>query len=66
MRAAPGVGLAAPQIGVALQVCVIEVEDQLHELVNPRIVHLDGDDNDHEGCLSMPGYVAVRHAPTRP
>ena len=32
MRDAPGVGLAAPQLGVALQACVIEVEDQLHEL----------------------------------
>ena len=30
MRAAPGVGLAAPQLGVALQACVVEIEDQLH------------------------------------
>jgi peptide deformylase len=58
MRAAPGVGLAAPQVGVALQACVVEVENQLHELVNPRIVRADGDDNDLEGCLSIPGYVA--------
>src|SRR6478736_2055050 len=58
MRDAPGVGLAAPQLGVALQACVIEVEDQLHELVNPRIVRATGDDRDLEGCLSIPGYVA--------
>ena len=58
MRAAPGVGLAAPQLGVALQACVIEVENQLHELVNPRIVKASGDDRDLEGCLSIPGYVA--------
>jgi len=58
MRAAPGVGLAAPQVGVALQACVIEVENQLHELVNPRIVRASGDDHDLEGCLSIPGYVA--------
>src|SRR5919106_4478985 len=58
MRAAPGVGLAAPQVGVALQACVVEVEDQLHELVNPRIVRATGDDRDLEGCLSLPGYVA--------
>jgi peptide deformylase len=38
MRDAPGVGLAAPQLGEAMQACVIEVEGQLHELVNPRIV----------------------------
>ena len=58
MRAAPGVGLAAPQLGVALQACVVEVEGQLHELVNPRIVRSTGDDRDLEGCLSIPGYVA--------
>src|SRR6186713_332646 len=58
MRAAPGVGLAAPQLGVALQACVVEVENQLHELVNPRIVRSNGDDHDLEGCLSIPGYVA--------
>ena len=58
MRHAPGVGLAAPQLGEALQACVIEVEGQLHELVNPRIVRAAGDDRDLEGCLSIPGYVA--------
>jgi peptide deformylase len=58
MRAAPGVGLAAPQLGEALQACVIEVEGKLHELVNPRIVRAVGDDRDLEGCLSIPGYVA--------
>src|SRR4051812_48564061 len=58
MRAAPGVGLAAPQIGEALSVCVVEVENRLHELVNPRIVRSEGDDRDLEGCLSIPGYAA--------
>jgi len=58
MRHAPGVGLAAPQVGVALNVCVVEVEDHLHELINPRVVKSDGDDRDLEGCLSVPGYVA--------
>ena len=58
MRHAPGVGLAAPQLGVALQACVIEVDGQLHELVNPRIARSTGDDRDLEGCLSIPGYVA--------
>ena len=58
MRKAPGVGLAAPQLGEAVRACTIEVEGQLHELVNPRIVRSDGDDRDLEGCLSIPGYVA--------
>lgn len=63
MRDAPGVGLAAPQLGEPLAVCVVEVEDRLHELVNPRIVRTDGEDRDLEGCLSIPGYVAyvTRH-----
>jgi peptide deformylase len=58
MRAAPGVGLAAPQLGEALNACVVEIEGQLHELVNPRLVKASGDDRDLEGCLSIPGYAA--------
>ena len=58
MRHAPGVGLAAPQLGEAQRACVIEVESRLYELVNPRIVRSTGDDRDLEGCLSIPGYVA--------
>jgi peptide deformylase len=58
MRDAPGVGLAAPQIGEPLSVCVVEVDDHLFELVNPKIVKSSGDDRDLEGCLSIPGYVA--------
>ncbi len=58
MRDAPGVGLAAPQLGEAKQACVIEVESRLYELVNPRMVRSEGDDRDLEGCLSIPGYVA--------
>ncbi|MCU0482828.1 MAG: peptide deformylase [Chloroflexi bacterium] len=58
MRHAPGVGLAAPQLGEALNVAVVEVGDRLLELVNPRIVRAEGEDRDLEGCLSVPGYVA--------
>jgi peptide deformylase len=58
MRAAPGVGLAAPQVGEPLAACVIEVGERLLELVNPVIVRASGDDRDLEGCLSVPGYYA--------
>jgi peptide deformylase len=58
MRHAPGVGLAAPQLGEAVRACVIEVEGTLYELVNPEIVKAQGDDRDLEGCLSIPGYAA--------
>ena len=63
MRDAPGVGLAANQIGVPLQVAVIEIEDRITELVNPQVVKGSGEQLDWEGCLSIPGYVAevMRH-----
>lgn len=64
MRDAPGVGLAANQIGVPLQVAVIEIDGEVTELVNPQIVKASGEQLDWEGCLSIPGYVAEtpRHA----
>lgn len=58
MRDAPGVGLAAPQVGEPIAACVIEVGERLLELVNPKIVKATGDDRDLEGCLSIPGYYA--------
>ncbi len=58
MRDAPGVGLAANQVGIPLQVAVIEIEDRITELVNPQIVRSSGEQLDWEGCLSIPGYVA--------
>jgi len=57
MRDAPGVGLAANQIGVPLRVAVIEVEERVIEIVNPEIVRSSGGHLDWEGCLSLPGYV---------
>jgi peptide deformylase len=64
MRDAPGVGLAAPQIGVPLQVAVVEAEkDELHVLLNPEIITTEGEHILDEGCLSVPGYWAkVRRA----
>jgi len=64
MRDAPGVGLAANQIGVPLQVAVIELEEKITELVNPELVKGSGKILDWEGCLSIPGFVAevARHA----
>jgi peptide deformylase len=58
MRDAPGIGLAANQIGVPLQVAVIELEDTVTELINPQIVRSSGEIVDWEGCLSIPGFVA--------
>ena len=58
MRDAPGVGLAANQVAVPLQVAIIEIDGKLTELVNPQIVKSSGEQIDWEGCLSIPGYVA--------
>ena len=58
MRDAPGVGLAANQVGVPLQVAVIELEEKVTELINPQIVRASGEIIDWEGCLSVPGFVA--------
>ena len=56
MRAAPGVGLAAPQVGVPLRVIVVEYENQLYTVVTPEIVKRSGEVTDEEGCLSAPHW----------
>ena len=59
MRAANGVGLAAPQIGVSLRVIVIGLPDEEpFALINPEIVKRSGQRSVEEGCLSVPGYRA--------
>jgi peptide deformylase len=58
MRDAPGVGLAANQVGIPLQVAIIEIEDKITELVNPQVARTSGEQLDWEGCLSIPGFVA--------
>ena len=57
MYDAPGVGLAAPQIGVSLRVVVIDVnDDKPIALINPEIVKRSGERQVDEGCLSVPGF----------
>jgi peptide deformylase len=62
MHAAPGVGLAAPQVGVDLRLAVVDIsvgEDPraILVLVNPEIVRREGMETDTEGCLSLPGIT---------
>ncbi len=58
MRSAPGVGLAAPQVGVSLRVIVIGLpEQEVFALINPEVVRRKGERVVSEGCLSVPGYV---------
>ena len=56
MRAANGVGLAAPQVGILRRIVVIEVEPgAVIELINPKIIAFSGEQDGQEGCLSVPG-----------
>jgi len=67
MRSAPGIGLAAPQIGVPLRVIVVELtpvegekdpqRGKLFVICNPEVVKSWGEEEGDEGCLSLPGYV---------
>lgn len=59
MHAAPGIGLAANQVGVSKRVCVVDLSvgekaDDLHVFINPRIVEVSGGEIAEEGCLSFP------------
>jgi peptide deformylase len=70
MYAAPGVGLAAPQIGVPLRVFVIDISvgkraGELIEVVNPEFVEREGMQLEEEGCLSIPGFEATVVRPMR-
>ncbi len=57
---ANGVGLAAPQVGILRRVVVIvDDQDQMVELVNPVIIHAEGEQTGLEGCLSVPGQYGV-------
>ncbi len=67
VREAPGVGLAAPQIGILQRVAVVEYPDdeekpeetmRVYELINPEIIKAKGEEVGQEGCLSIPGLAA--------
>jgi peptide deformylase len=70
MYAAPGVGLAATQIGVPLRIFVVDVSvgrdpEGLILMVNPEFVERDGVQLEEEGCLSVPGFNATVMRPMR-
>lgn len=70
MYAAPGVGLAAPQIGLNVRLIVIDVsagerDGELIVMANPEILDFDGRQSAEEGCLSIPGFSGVTRRPAR-
>ncbi|MEG0919627.1 MAG: peptide deformylase [Anaerovoracaceae bacterium] len=66
MRLEKGVGIAAPQVGIARRICVIEPEEgQITELINPEIIQAEGSTMSCEGCLSVPGVLGDVERPER-
>jgi peptide deformylase len=70
MYAAPGVGLAANQVGVAQRLMVIDLSvgkrvEELHVFINPEIIDSEGEITEEEGCLSIPDFVEVVTRPER-
>ena len=63
MYAAEGVGLAGPQVGVLKRVCVVDIGNGPFELINPVILEKTGEQQESEGCLSLPGRYDVTSRP---
>lgn len=63
---AQGYGLAAPQVGILRRVVLVTASDgSVLELVNPEIIHMEGEQTDLEGCLSVPGLYGMVTRPSR-
>ena len=70
MYAAPGIGLAATQVGVPLRIFVADLSaghrsGELLTFINPEFVEVEGTQNEDEGCLSVPGFNASVVRPAR-
>ena len=64
MRAADGCGLAGPQVGILRRIAVVEVEPgTVYELINPKIIAYAGEQQEQEGCLSIPGRWGITKRP---
>ena len=63
MYEAMGVGLAAPQVGILKRIVVIDIGEGPIILINPEIIETSGEQTGEEGCLSLPGKVAVVKRP---
>ena len=64
MRDADGCGLAAPQVGILRRIAVVEVEPgKPIELINPKIIAYAGEQEEQEGCLSIPGRWGITKRP---
>lgn len=62
---ANGVGLAAPQVGVLRRVAIVDIGDKVLELINPEIIDGEGEQEELEGCLSLPGKWGITKRPEK-
>ncbi len=65
MREERGVGLAAPQVGMLKRLCVIDIGEDPHVLINPELISSEGEQTGDEGCLSVPGKVGTVTRPQK-
>lgn len=65
LHIAEGLGLAAPQVGILKRVCIVEYNNKLYELVNPKLIHSEGKCVDNEGCLSVVGFRGLVERPQK-
>ena len=64
MHDANGCGLAAPQVGILRRIAVVEVDEgNVIELINPKIIAFAGEQEEQEGCLSIPGKWGITKRP---
>lgn len=65
---AEGVGLAAPQVGILRRIALVidtNAGDRIYELINPEIIEREGEQEEMEGCLSVPGEWGITHRPMK-
>ena len=62
---ANGAGLAAPQVGILRRICVVDLGDEVVELINPEIIAAEGEQQDVEGCLSVPNVWGITSRPAK-
>ena len=63
MRAANGVGIAAPQVGILRRIVIVDIGEGLIEMINPEIIATEGEQEGEEGCLSVPDEVGIVKRP---
>lgn len=62
---ANGAGLAAPQVGILRRIAICDTDDGMVELINPEIIETEGEQQELEGCLSVPGVWGITSRPAK-